>query len=161
MKTRIVSAFPGTGKTHYYNNHKDTCLDSDSSQFSWVVVDGQRTRNPEFPQNYIQHIKDNIGKYEFILVSSHAEVRRSLKDNYLFYYLMFPESYDKENYMQRYRERGSDQSFIDLLNKNWNDWINSCELESYDDCQKIHIRSGRWLTDEIRHLIHAENCERK
>ena len=36
MKTRIISAFPGVGKTYYYNEHKETTLDSDSSNFSWV-----------------------------------------------------------------------------------------------------------------------------
>ena len=31
MKTRIISAFPGSGKSYYHNQHKETTLDSDSS----------------------------------------------------------------------------------------------------------------------------------
>jgi predicted nucleotidyltransferase len=83
MKTRIISAFPGTGKTYFYNKNKETTMDSDSSQFSGVKdQNGNNTkeRNPNFPKNYIEHIKENIGKYEFILVSSHKEVRNALKD---------------------------------------------------------------------------------
>jgi len=58
MRTRIISAFPGTGKSFYHNTHKDTTLDSDSSNFSWLA-DDKTLRNPEFPYNYIKHIKEN------------------------------------------------------------------------------------------------------
>ena len=54
MRTRIISAFPGTGKSYYHSNHKDTTLDSDSSLFSWIYVDGikQRNRSNKSMQNY-------------------------------------------------------------------------------------------------------------
>lgn len=35
--TKVISAFPGTGKTYCFNNFKGiTMLDSDSSEFSWI-----------------------------------------------------------------------------------------------------------------------------
>ena len=37
MKTKIISAFPGTGKSYYHKNHPETTLDSDSSFFSWMI----------------------------------------------------------------------------------------------------------------------------
>ena len=40
MRTRIISAFPGTGKSFYHSYNKETTLDSDSSLFSWIYVDG-------------------------------------------------------------------------------------------------------------------------
>lgn len=58
------------------------CLDSDSSNFSWVKDEnGNNTkeRNPEFPKNYIEHIKSNIGKVDVIFVSSHKVVREALE----------------------------------------------------------------------------------
>jgi len=58
MRTRIISAFPGTGKSYYHNKHKETTLDSDSSNFSLVVENGEKKRNPDFPENYIKHIKE-------------------------------------------------------------------------------------------------------
>ena len=66
IRTKIISAFPGTGKSYYHNKNKETTLDSDSSNFSWIKDEnGNNTteRNPKFPQNYIYHIKENIGKY--------------------------------------------------------------------------------------------------
>ena len=81
MRTRIISAFPGTGKSVYHEKHPLTTLDSDSSNFSWIEVDGVKLRNPQFPENYIEHIKKNIGIYDFIFVSSHSVVREALVNN--------------------------------------------------------------------------------
>ena len=59
IKSKIIAAFPGTGKSTYYREHSN-CLDSDSSDWSWLVVDGVKERHPEWPNNYINHIKENI-----------------------------------------------------------------------------------------------------
>ena len=69
MKAKVISAFPGCGKTTYYKTwwkHKDNVwkdktvgeviLDSDSSEFSWIKDEnGNNTkeRNQDFPNNYI------------------------------------------------------------------------------------------------------------
>ena len=75
-KTTIISAFPLCGKTYFSQNCGDfVVIDSDSSNFSWVKdSNGNRTskRNPDFPGNYIEHIKSNIGKVDYILVSTLA-----------------------------------------------------------------------------------------
>jgi hypothetical protein len=89
FKTKIISAFPGVGKSVYHSKYPDITLDSDSSNFSWIKDDnGNNTeeRNPDFPKNYIEHIKSNIGKYKYIFVSSHKEVRNALFDNCIFFY---------------------------------------------------------------------------
>ena len=65
MDTLLVSAFPGCGKTYFHLLYPEITLDSDSSQFSWIP---SKERKPEFPQNYIEHIKQNIGKYKIIFV---------------------------------------------------------------------------------------------
>jgi hypothetical protein len=37
-------------------------------------------RNPDFPNNYIKHIQDNIDKVDYIFVSSHEVVRKALNE---------------------------------------------------------------------------------
>lgn len=154
IKTRIISAFPGTGKSTYHKNHPDTTLDSDSSNFSWIVVNGEKVRNPEFPTNYIEHIKSNIGKYEFIFVSSHKEVREALKNNCLFFYLIYPSERHKGIYIKRYKERGNQESFIEILDKNWDNWIRECHFETYG-CSNIQMYGG-YLESEIDHIVASE-----
>jgi hypothetical protein len=115
---------PGVGKTTYHKNNPETTLDSDSSGFSWVVNEnGEKVRNSEFPQNYINHIKENIGKYKYIFVSSHKEVRDALLDNCLYFYLVYPTNSRKEEFIQRYRDRGNDKNFIKLVKTNWEEWM--------------------------------------
>jgi hypothetical protein len=138
MKTKIISAFPGTGKSYYYKNNLKTTLDSDSSQFQWLNITKNGSRdggnlipNPKFPQNYINHIKNNIGKYEFIFVSSHNIVREALKNNCLYFYLLVPDIDDKDIYIKRYKDRGDHPKFIDKISKNWEQWINECLEECH------------------------------
>lgn len=124
IETIIISAFPGTGKTYSHKLRPGISLDSDSSNFSWVYENGEKKRNPNFPANYIQHIKKNIGKYHYIFVSSHDIVRDALIKNKIKYYLLFPEINRKSEFIEKYKTRGNDQQFIQLLDKNWNSWIN-------------------------------------
>jgi hypothetical protein len=148
MRTKIISAFPGVGKTTYHKNNPDTTLDSDSSGFSWVIDGhGNKTRNPSFPQNYINHIKENIGKYKYIFVSSHKEVRDALLDNCIFFYLVYPVNSRKDEFIQRYKDRGNDENFIKLIKTNWENWMD--EFYWMDEgCEKLYAYDG-WNLDTV------------
>ena len=152
MRTKIISAFPGVGKSYYHKLHPDTTLDSDSSNFSWVKDEnGNNTkeRNPNFPQNYIEHIKSNTGKYEYIFVSSHKEVIEALLDNCLFFYLVYPDSRRKEEFIQRYKDRGNNEFFIHLLHSKWDEWIAELdELKFSRACASL-MMTGDYLEDEL------------
>ena len=151
IRTRIVSAFPGSGKTYYHSNNPETTLDSDSSNFSWIVdEDGNKKRNPDFPNNYINYIKENIGKYEFIFVSTHKEVRKALLDNCIFFYLIYPlyrNELIKDEFIQRYKDRNSSKEFIKTLESKWHDWTKECYLEE-KGCRNICM-VFKYLSDEI------------
>lgn len=140
MVTKIISAFPGTGKSYYYKNHKDSCLDSDSSTFD----------KADFPANYIRHIEENIGKYEFIFVSSHKVVRDALRENCLFFYLVYPEFNNKHTYLKRYKNRGSSEDFIKLLDRNWEKWIAEC-LHCREGCKSISMVYD-YISEELERL---------
>lgn len=142
MRTRIISAFPGTGKSYYHNKYPKTTLDSDSSNFSWIYPkEGKKVRHPDFPNNYIKHIKDNIGKYNYIFVSSHKEVRDALLNECIFFYLIYPRFSDRDFYMKRYEDRGSPEGFINLINNNWHDWIKECKSVIFG-CENICMITG-------------------
>lgn len=132
----------------------ETTLDSDSSSFSWIEVDGHKIRNTEFPNNYIQHIKENIGKYEFIFVSSHEEVRKALVKNCIFFYLMYPNITEKEMYIQRYKERGSSDEFINLISENWEKWIKQLGLCTVG-CKNLKLEMP--IETEIQYLLKWED----
>jgi hypothetical protein len=136
--TKVISAFPGCGKSHYFRNCGDKIvLDSDSSTFD----------KSDFPRNYIEHIKSNLGKADVIMVSSHKEVRDALVENEIEFTLVYPESSIKEEYIQRYIDRGSPESFVNLLTNNWENWIG--ELSEQIGCEKITLNKGQYLSDVL------------
>ncbi|KKK65553.1 hypothetical protein LCGC14_2972950, partial [marine sediment metagenome] len=96
IKTIIISAFPATGKTHFYRNTKLKVLDSDSSHFSWLP---NKQRHPNFPENYIDHIKQNMGDVFIILISSHKVVRDALVKEGIKFTLIYPNRELKEEYL--------------------------------------------------------------
>ena len=155
MRTRIISAFPGTGKTYYHNHQPNmTTLDVQTSEF---------TKYGEvFPNIFIEYIREKIGKYEFIFVSTHKEVIKALLDNCIFFYLIYPTPFDdnkKEFYLKRYRERGDPESFIKLIDKNWEKWTKQCWFTEYG-CENIKMM---WptLEKELGHIVAKEHGDVK
>lgn len=138
MKATLISAFPGTGKTYFFNNTNKIVLDSDSSKFD----------KKEFPQNYINHIKNNIDKADVILISSHKVVREALEANGLFFTLVYPEKKLKADYVLRYINRGSPDGFISLVKNNWDMWID--ELKSQKNCDHVVLKLNQYISDIIK-----------
>lgn len=135
--TIIISAFPACGKSYMYNNYNGkpySMLDSDSSKFSWIYENGVKTdkRNPNFITDYMNHIKDNIRKVDVIFVSSHAEVRKALRENNLKYFMVYPSLDMKEEMLNRMRERGNDSKFIEFQKSHYEPFV----AEIISECDK-------------------------
>lgn len=143
--TLLCAAFPGTGKSYYCSNGNWSqyvpdgwCCDSDSSQFD----------KSNFPQNYIEHIKQRIAdKYARIFISSHKEVREALVENGLKFTLIYPDKSLKQEYVNRYKEQGNSDQFITLLEKNWDNWIDECI--SQKGCAHIVLSSGQYVANVV------------
>ena len=138
---KIISGFPGIGKSYIYNNQKDIVVyDSDSSKFD----------KSKFPQNYIAHIKNILRvdpTADYIFVSSHKEVRDSLVAEGLEFFLVYPGKNIKDEYLKRYANRGSDDKFVKLLSDNWDAWID--ELSNFEGAKHIVLQEGQFLKDVI------------
>lgn len=146
MNTFVISAFPACGKSYCFNNisRKDIkILDSDSSQYSWIKdKNGNNTteRNPDFPNNYIKHIKENIGKVDIIFVSSHEVVRNALLENNIRFILIYPYKHCKDEWIKRFKNRGNDEKFIKFISNNWDNFIE--DMDSIDCEQGKHTVGG-------------------
>ena len=81
QRIKIISGFPAIGKSFLSKQNLIKVLDSDSSTYSWIIENGEKIRNKNFPNNYLEHIKENIGKVDVILVSSHKDVRQILNQS--------------------------------------------------------------------------------
>lgn len=165
--TKIIAAFPACGKTYCFSNNKNlSILDSDSSQFSWVnVIDKEyeaknrgkndykeryiKIRNPDFPKNYIEHIKENIGKVDYIFVSTHEEVRKALNESDIEFTIVCPERSLKAEWVGRCFLRGSGDKFCQLIADQWDNWLDQIENEEHD---YYKLKHGEYLSDIIKHI---------
>ncbi|MGL4801962.1 MAG: hypothetical protein ACRC18_06825 [Cetobacterium sp.] len=157
-QTYVISAFPGCGKSYCFKNHQDglTILDSDSSEFSWVKDEnGNNTkeRNPDFPMNYIKHIKENMGKVDIILVSSHEEVRKALYDSGIKAIIVYPSKSMKYDFIERYKQRGNDAKFIDFISNNFDKFIDDIENENYGFLKEQLHKDGRFISERFLWIL--------
>lgn len=144
--TTVIAGFPGVGKSFLFNNDKNLIIsDSDSSLFSWIVENGEKKRNPNFPDNYIEHIEARMDIMDYIFVSTHDVVRKALQDNNIQYTLVYPDRSLKNEYLERYKNRGNDGNFIKLFENKWDEFIEQMEAEEFP--KKIKLTSGTYLKD--------------
>lgn len=140
MKTILCAGFPGTGKSYFFNSLEYTILDSDSSTFD----------KKDFPNNYMSHIKKNIDKADFIMISSHKDVRDALVKENLDFVLFYPDKKLKSKYLTLYRNRRNAEEFIKLISDNWDNWILECEEQK--GCVHIVLKENQYISNIIRSL---------
>jgi hypothetical protein len=155
MKTRIVSAFPATGKTYLSGKGYEGLVisDSDSSSFSWLYdSNGQQTsvRNPRFPANYIEHIKSLIGAVDIIFVSSHFDVQNALSESGLCWSIVIPDRSLRDEWIGRCYVRGNTESFIRAMINNWDNWT-YLDLNLNVNAKCI-LSSGEFIEDRMYFL---------
>jgi hypothetical protein len=150
-KAVIIAGFPGVGKSHCVKECPDKMLDLDSSSFSWVMnSNGEKTRNPDFPENYIDAIEKASHDYKVIFVSTHEDVVKGLSGRRIGFIVVHPDISLKEEYLQRYRDRKSPQNFIDLLDANWDTWINDFERSGV---RRYILSSGQHVSNFIKRFL--------
>lgn len=149
-ETKVVAGFPGTGKSYMFKNntHNMVLLDSDSSKFSWI---SKGIRNPDFPKNYIEHIKENLGVADIIFVSTHDTVIKALQENGIPFTLVYPNINLKEAYIRNYKQRGNGDNFIGFIEKNWNNFITN--MMSTECQQRIELKNGQYIKDVIDQIM--------
>lgn len=160
MDTRIYSIFPACGKTWLYEHQEDydlKILDSDSSNFSWIRLydpygrPTTKLRNPDFPANYIKHIKENIGKYDCIFVSSHASVREALDKEGIDFTIVYPEQSCKAEWVGRcfIREKNGESGCnAEVMCDNFDQWQSECFMAGVNH-EEIVLSFGEYLSDNF------------
>lgn len=144
MMTKIISGFPGVGKSHLGKrlDNEVKVLDLESSDF----------KGENRWEDYKSEIKNQIGKVDVLFVSSHKETRKILSELGLNFYLVYPDRSLKDEYLRRYRERGSSQEFIDMMDKNFDLFIDSIENEEVR-CAKIKLTGENEYLDSFLNFM--------
>ena len=132
IPTTIVSGFPAIGKSTAAKLYPTFFRDLESSDFHWIPnqfdENNEKVLNPQWPQNYINQIKalEKSGMYSAVCVSSHHDIRKLMAENGIKYTNLYPKNdfKTKNVILRRMRVRQSPDSMIELIDKNWDSFIN-------------------------------------
>ena len=69
--------------------------------------------------------------------------------------MVYPSDRRKEEFLQRYIDRGSPSGFVKLIENKWEEWLKECEFETYG-CSNVRMVLPN-LSDELSHIIASEN----
>ena len=161
MKTMIISAFPGCGKTYIYENQEKynyKVLDSDSSKFE---------KNTHWETLYVDHICDNIGKYDFIFIAQYPKVLELLHLRNVPFIIVAPDNSSllsnkerqliKQQWFGRFLLRNNSHikdltEWIEQLKSNYDDWTSYEHLTMYNPSECILLKEDEYLSDKIDYL---------
>lgn len=162
-KTLVIAGFPGVGKsyaTEYLKEKGVKVSDSDSSKFSWIEVVSkkpaytEKVRNPNFVNDYVNHIESLIKEgYDYIFTSTHEEVIKEMLKRKIEFIIVFPTLRSYGDYREIYEKRGD--SFKDFILNNWFDFITALEGYGEEDSgtKVIELERGNTMMDLFKEDI--------
>lgn len=139
---RVIAGFPGVGKstlcTQYHN-----VVDLDSALFE---------KNEQFAENYVNKIKEELQvPNRCVVVSVHPPLLEKMKEEGIPFYLVYPGSSLKEEFLVRYEGRKDTKDFIKQLDDNWFNYLNGLHnFELCEDSTRIVLERYENLNDVIR-----------
>lgn len=105
----IICGFPGTGKTIMAKFSKWVDLESTPFEHDWMRY-----------AKVAKHMSDN--GYT-VMVSTHEELMDCFELMEVPYTVIIPNKADMNIYIERYRQRGNNDLFIQKIVDNWDSWI--------------------------------------
>lgn len=155
----IVSAWICTGKTYLTKKYSNV-TELPSGDYKYILTDAQkavinkeslkstiREKNPLWPKNYYDAIikETNSGQHDIILIAPCMPFQE-MRDIGIDFILAYPDPSCREEYMERARQRGANESFVER--------VRSRIQPDFDDFlsqpnKKITLMSGEYLEDAL------------
>ena len=109
--------------------------------------------NSDYPANLVQYIKENMGKFDYILVVAGKNIFDILNNEGIDFMLIFPEQSLKEEWIGRSFLKGAGTDFCEIMAKYWDDWILDMETEvGCNHREHYRLKHGEYLSDALKHI---------
>lgn len=142
MRTIIISAFTGTGKTFYKQNSDLKVLDLNSDGISEEF----------FLENFIEKIRNNIGIADVILLDADEKIWDLLISNNFDFFLVYPHINSKDAFLTKFfkdaLQRKETKKFKQLkesIISKWEPCIKRFMAQKY--CKHIVLRPDEYIRD--------------
>ena len=155
----VISGWICSGKSHLiekFNNGEVTEIPS--TYYKYLLTDEQknaplesikstkREPNPDWPQNYIDAVKDATKKYKIVLVCPGIWLLDMIVEQGVELTLAIPDAGDKEEYKRRSKQRGNNDEFIQRIEDNFEKDRAEMLASSH---KKIMMKPGEYLYDAL------------
>jgi len=153
----IIAGFSGIGKTTLAKKYKNV-IDLDSAEF--VYDDSnmlhvpfekrkgeKRKPNINWPNNYINAIKEAIHQYDLVLVWDREDIIEEYIKNDIDFILCYPTKEDLNEYIKRFRARGNTEKYIQMKLKQYDEKI---KLFTNLKIEKIILTNNETIEDYLK-----------
>lgn len=137
IHTVICAAFCGVGKTYI----------CEKTNIKAVEVEYWKYKEKGLFKEYIENVKNYIGKVNYIFIATEPEGMKLLNNEGFNILLVYPKNELRNEYLDRYIERDSPYDFIGTFMKHWNIWIDELKEQKY--CKHIVLEKGQYLLDVL------------
>jgi hypothetical protein len=152
----IIAAYAGCGKTSFATMVGNAAIDLHCVSFKYYLdennnrgeagkADPDNEMRPDWPYNYVSAIKDVMDKYEYVLIPSDFRVLALMTAEGIPYILVYPHRDCREEYLERYIDRGNKDNFLSIFYENWDWFIDHLEADKYG--KHIVLQSHQFLSD--------------
>ena len=157
-KTRVISAFPATGKStlaNYMDTGK-TFLDLDSSEFNYALDSEGNPTDQLNPVDvkmdlYIKAITNEVrsGKYDYVMVSTHPVVVEAVSKLGVSWIGVMPLKSCRDHWIERILQRDDNKALAHFVRVNWEE-ITSFEdgLDEKNMIQYILLGADQYLSED-------------
>lgn len=141
----VISGFAGIGKSGlkdnvpYYENVK--IYDLSSTYFR---------KESGWEKIYCDLIEALVDKYDYIFISAHQVVIDEMISRGNDFFIVYPKKYCKDEYRQRFIDRGDSREYVEKFMKKWEMFIDMLDNVNYS--KKITLRCGQYLSDVLNRL---------
>ena len=156
MQKIIIAGFAGIGKTTLGKKYKNV-IDLDAAEYVYDDRDLQhlsieqrkgmnRKPNPDWPDNYINAIKEALNIYDIILVWDRPDVLNEYEKNYFDYWIIYPDKEAVKSYNVRYLNRGNSQEYVKKKMRQYKEY---CTVFEQKNVKKILLSKEETLEDYL------------
>ena len=108
-----------------------------------------RTLNPKWPENYISKIFEALEQYDIVLVPASREIIEYFEKINFDYFLCYPTVKSKTIYLERYKNRNTNQEWIGKMNQNFQNDVKYFESKK---ARKLVLSGNETLEDKLKEL---------
>lgn len=108
-----------------------------------------RTLNPKWSRNYISKLFESIEHYDIVLLPASREIIEYFEKINFEYFLCYPTAKSKAVYMERYKNRNTNQEWIEKMNRNFENDVKYFESQK---AKKLVLSGDETLEDKLKAL---------